>query len=155
MRKFTFPLGRVMDWRAMLVRIEESKLDQLYAELRAIDSRQAALDREREQSEQALLTASASTGTELAALDSFRRFAFAERNRLEGLRAGVQQRIVAQIQVVAKKRRDVKLLERLKDQRFEKWQAAFAREIEAQADESFLAKWNTGRPRLNANEREF
>lgn len=142
MKKFSFPLGRVMDWRAMLAHVEEAKLEQVYAELRAIDSRQASLDRQRDLSEQALLTASSATGTELAALDSFRRFVFTERNRLEGLRAGVLQRVAAQIQVVAKKRRDVKLLERLKGRRFEKWQAEFAREIEAAAEESFLARWN-------------
>lgn len=142
MKKFVFPLSRVMDWRAMLVRVEESKLEQIYAELRAIDARKAALEREREQSEKALLAKSASTGAELAALDSFRRFVLAERSRLEGLRAGISERIAAQIQVVTKKRRDAKLLERWKDQRFKKWQTEFGREIDAQADESHLAKWN-------------
>jgi len=142
MKKFVFPLSRVMDWRAMLVRVEESKLEQIYAELRVIDARKAALEREREQSERAMLARSATTGAELSALDSFRRFVFAERNRLEGVRAGISERIAAQIQVVSKKRRDVKLLERLKDQRFEKWHTEFGREIDAEADESFLAKWN-------------
>ena len=142
MKKFAFPLGRVMDWRGALVRAEEARLEQIYAELRAIDARAARLDREREQSERALAHARSATGAELAAVDTFRKFVFTERIRLEGLRAGVQQRIAAQIQVVAKKRRDVKLLERLKDQRYEKWRTDFAREIDAQADESFLAKWN-------------
>jgi hypothetical protein len=146
MKKFDFPLGRVMDWRTMLVRVEESKLEQIYAELRALDFRQSALDRDREQAEQALLTTSGGTGAELAALDSFRRFVFLERNRLEGLRSGIQQRVVVQIQIVAKKRRDVKLLERLKAQRLEKWQAEFSREIDAEAEESFLSKWNRSRP---------
>ena len=142
MKKFAFPLGRVMDWRATLARVEEAKLEQIYAELRSIETRKAELDRERDQSEQALVKAPSSTGAELAAVDCFRKFVFHERIRLEGLRAGVQQRIAAQLQVVAKKRRDVKLLERLKNQRHDKWQTDFAREIDAQADESFLAKWN-------------
>lgn len=142
MKKFTFPLGRVMDWRAVLVRAEETKLEQMYAELRAIDARTAQLDREREQSEQALIRVASATGAELAAADCFRKFAFNERIRLEGLRAGVQQRIAAQLQMVAKKRRDVKLLERLKKQRYEQWRTDFGREMDAKADESFLAKWN-------------
>jgi flagellar biosynthesis chaperone FliJ len=142
MKKFTFPLGRVMDWRAMIARVEESKLEQMYGELRAIDARMAALDREREQSERAVLAKAVSTGMELASLDTFRRFVFEERIRLERTRAEVQQRITAQIQVVANKRRDVKLLQRLKDDRFESWQKDFAREIDGQAEESFLAKRN-------------
>lgn len=142
MKKFTFPLGRVMDWRAMLARIEESKLEQIYAELRAIDSRLGELARERTEAERALQGKKSAMGAELAAHDAFRRFLFAERNRLEGERAGVQQRIAAQMQIVAKKRRDVKLLEGLKDQRLAKWRAEFGREIDAQAEESHLAKWN-------------
>lgn len=142
MKKFTFPLGRVLDWRVMLARVEESKLEQMYGELRVIDARKAALDREREQSEQAFLAKSASTGMELAILDSFRRFVFEERIRLEQKRAEVQQRITAQIHVVSLKRRDAKLLERLKDQRFSIWQRDLSREIDSAAEESFLAKRN-------------
>ena len=33
MNKFSFPLGRVMDWRRTQERIEEGKLEQLHAEL--------------------------------------------------------------------------------------------------------------------------
>ena len=35
MKKFCFPLDRVMEWRRTQARIEESKLERLYAELRA------------------------------------------------------------------------------------------------------------------------
>jgi len=34
MKKFAFPLGRVMDFRRMQVRLEEIKLETLYAGLR-------------------------------------------------------------------------------------------------------------------------
>ena len=154
MKKFTFPLGRVLDWRATQARIEESVLERLYAELRAIDSSEAALKRQRADSERALITSSTAMGAELAALDSFRRFTVAEHTRLEKLRADCSKRIAAQIQVVAAKRRDVRLLEHLRDRRRESWNQDFNREIDAQADEAYLAKFtrrssNAVVPRMN------
>lgn len=141
MKKFDFPLGRVMDWRETQARVEESKLETLYAELRAIDSQQHALNIERDAAEKSV-AARGATGTELARLGEFRRFTVAERTRLEKLRAECSQRISAQIQVVATKRRDVKLLERLKQQKLIAWNHEMNREIDAQADEAYLAKWN-------------
>ena len=141
MKKFNFPLGRVLDWRATQVRIEESKLESLYAELTNIDRNESALLRQRDESERALLAAPSSSSTDLAAFGSFRRFTVAEHTRLEQLRADCSRRIAAQIQVVAAKRRDVKLLDRLREQRHDAWTRDFHRELDAQADEAFLAKW--------------
>ncbi|MGH9559147.1 MAG: hypothetical protein ACRD30_07890 [Bryobacteraceae bacterium] len=142
MKKFSFPLGRVKDWRETQARIEESKLERLYAELRAIDAQDAVLREQRSQSEKSVLSASANTALELSALHSFCRFAVAEHTRLEHARADCAKRIAAQIQAVASRRRDVKLLERLKDQRLARWQADLSREIDAESDEAFLAKWS-------------
>jgi len=142
MKKFSFPLGRVMDWRETQARIEESKLQNLYAQLRAIDLRIAQVLEERAQSQKTVLAAPAVSGFEFAALDAFRRFSVLEHTRLERSRADCSRRVAAQIQVVALKRRDVRLLERLKQQRLVAWHADFNREIDAQAEESHLAKWN-------------
>jgi flagellar export protein FliJ len=138
MKKFSFPLGRVMDFRATQARVEEQKLEALYAELRRIADRESGLMRDRLEAEQAVLRGA--SGSEFSALDSFRRFSVAEHTRLESLRADCSKRIAAQIQVVAAKRRDVRLLERLKDQRHREWTRELDREIDAQADEAFLAK---------------
>lgn len=143
MKKFVFTLERVMDWRRTQARVEESKLERLYAELRGIDARQAAVLEERAESEEALRTANVSTGLELAALDAFQRFTVAERARLESARLECRKRSAAQIQIVAAKRRDVRLLERLREQRLKTWETELGREIDAQADEAFLAKWKT------------
>jgi hypothetical protein len=145
MRRFSFPLGRVMDWRGAQTRIEEVKLENLYAELRANDAKVAALLEERARADQAVLAASVVTGSELGTLAAFRRFSVAEHTRLDRLRADCSQRVAAQLQVVAIKRRDVRLLERLKQQRFSAWSADFNREIDKQAEESHLAQWNAQR----------
>ena len=144
MKKFAFSLSRVMDWRELQARIEESKLEALYAERRAIESRIAALLEERERADREA-HAHLVSGAELAAADSFRRFSIAEHTRLDRKIAECSQRIAAQIQMVAAKRRDVKLLERLKQQRLIAWTNEFHHEIDAQAAESHLARWNSER----------
>src|SRR5260370_30076795 len=101
MKKFTFPLGRVMDWRDTQARIEESKLENLYAELRAIDTQIAAVLSARAQSDEAVVTAASVTGAELAAIDTFRRFSVAEHTRLDRIRCECSKRVATQIQVVA------------------------------------------------------
>lgn len=141
MKKFHFPMGRVIDWREAQARLEEAKLETLYAELRAIESQQQTLDRERDAAEKNV-AARGATGAELARLGEFRRFTIVERTRLEKVRAEVSGKIAAQIQVVAAKRRDVRLLERLKQQKLIAWHRELGRELDAQADEAYLAKWN-------------
>jgi flagellar export protein FliJ len=141
MKKFSFPLGRVIDWRQTQARVEESKLETLYAEQRAIDTSKAALEKEREAAKKAVVARGA-TGTDLARLAEFRRFSVPELTRLDKMRTDCSKRIAAQIQVVTLKRRDVRLLERLKQQKLIAWNHELSREIDAQADEAYLAKWN-------------
>ena len=140
MKKFHFPLDRVMDWRETQARVEESKLEALYAELRAIDAAARGLDQEREAAEEKVAARGAS-GFDLARLGDFRRFSIAERTRLEQRRADCSRRIAAQIEAVAASRRGVRLLERLKQQKLTAWNQELSREIDARADETYLAKW--------------
>jgi hypothetical protein len=148
MKKFTFPLSRVLDWRAIQARTEESKLEVLYAELRGIDAQETLLVQELAASEQAVLRAGAATGAELAALDGFRRHVAARHTRLEQQRAECSQRVAAQIQIVVVRRRDVRLLDRLKQQRLNAWNQQLSREIDLQADEAYLARWKAPEKRL-------
>jgi hypothetical protein len=144
MKRFTFRLDRVLDWRNTQARIEESKLERLYMARRAIDAREAGLDAARARSETALLAGGKAMGQELAALDAFRRHVIAERSRLQQARRECGKQIAAQMLLVIAKRRDVKLLEKIKQQRLDGWTADLGREIDQQADEAFLAKWNHG-----------
>jgi hypothetical protein len=146
MKKFQFPLGRVLDWRQTLARVEESKLERLYAELRAIESSEAALNAERSRTEESLRHAAGQPGStiesfQLAAFDAFRRSVVIRLTQLEQHRADCARRIAAQIQEVARKRRDTKLLEHLKQNRLNAWTNEAAREIEMQAGELYLSKW--------------
>ncbi|HLX42730.1 MAG TPA: hypothetical protein VKR43_04820, partial [Bryobacteraceae bacterium] len=70
MRRFSFPLERVMEWRRTEARIEEAKLERLLGERRGIDARAAALNVDRSEAELALIAARVSTGEELAAVSA-------------------------------------------------------------------------------------
>lgn len=142
MKKFEFPLGRVMDFRRTQARLEEIKLESLYAGLRAIDTRETALVQQRAQSENALKSAASVTGEDLAAFSAFAVAMKQEQTRLEKARSECRKRIDAQLAVLTAKRREVKLLEHLKEQRFEKWEKEMFKEIDQQADEAYLSKWN-------------
>jgi hypothetical protein len=140
-KKFKFPLDRVMDFRRTQARVEEVKLEGLYAELRALDTREVALIQQKVQSEKALRAAKSVTGFDLELFATFREAMLVEQKRLDGARADCRRRIEAQLAVLTVKRRDVKLLGQLKEQRFSKWDKAMLKEIDQQAEEAYLAKW--------------
>ncbi len=139
MKKFEFPLDRVLDWRRTQARLEESKLERLRADLRAIESQLADAVRVREESARELITAKSVTGMELAALDDFRQASATECAKLAQASAEAVKRVTDQLVVVTAKRRDVKLLENLRTRRLDAWNSELNREIELEAGELFLA----------------
>jgi hypothetical protein len=142
MKKFTFPLARVMDFRRMQARLEEIKLEALYAERRAYDTREAALTQQQAQSEKTMRAAPSVTGFDLELFATFRDAMAIEHNRLEKARADCCKRIDMQLAALMVKRRSVKLLEKLKEQRFKQWEKGMFKELDQQAEEAYLAKWN-------------
>jgi hypothetical protein len=144
-----------MEWRRTEARIEEAKLERLLGERRGIDARAAALNVDRSEAELALIAARVSTGEELAAVSAFQRFSVAEEKRLEAKRIECEGRIASQMQAVAGKRRDVRLLEKMKERRMDAWRGEVNRENDALAEEAYLARWNreSRRPQIHTDER--
>jgi flagellar export protein FliJ len=147
MKKFAFPLGRVLDWRRTQASMEEMKLTQFHAELRDIETRIASARAEKSDSERSLLESGAVTGASLAALDSFKRSVAAECARLEDLAAKSRRRIAHQLEIIAAKRRDARLLEKLEQKKLAEWKAEFDRELERQADEAYSSRRHAVRSR--------
>jgi flagellar export protein FliJ len=141
LKKFQFPLDRVLDWRRIQGRLEEAKLEQLYHQVRGIEAHQQALIQERAESENATVAAPSTTGLQLAALGKFRHFTTVQHGLLEQQRAECAKLAAAQVQVLTAKRREIRLLERLRERRLDRWTADLDREIGAQADEAYLARW--------------
>jgi len=131
-----------MDFRRTQQRLEEIKLETLRAGMRAMDAREAALIQRRVQSEKALKSAASATGDELQTFNAYGLAMKEEMKRIDKTRAECRKRIEAQLALVTAKRREVKLLEKLKEQRFEKWEKEMLKEIDSQAEEAYLSKWN-------------
>ena len=144
MKKFSFALDRVLEWRRAQARREEMKLERLYAELSALDASQAALREQLQQAETGVRsrTGPAIYGEDLRALSAFQSYAAAEHGRIAQARSRCEQQIAAQTRILTLLRRNVKLLEKLKDRRVTAWSREEEREIGQQAEESHLAKWN-------------
>jgi flagellar biosynthesis chaperone FliJ len=141
MKKFVFSLERVLHLRQAQARIEEMKLERLYGEQTAIATRERYLRDQRRQAESEIYIRGEATAGELAALDAFRQHVQAEVQRSQQARAACQRRVHAQLEIVTGKRREVKLIEKLKLQRRTAWKSEFEREITQQAEESHLARW--------------
>ena len=153
MRKFAFRGERILQWRQLEARIEEGKLERMRGELRAIDHQRAELQRsladaERVVSGERLGPGSAGiSGLELAALTAFRRHVAAQHARLAAARAECLHRLETQTAALARKRRDVTLIEKLKERKWASWTAEMDREIGQQAEDTYVAKARTQRRR--------
>jgi flagellar export protein FliJ len=140
-KRFVFRLESVLRWRRSLFEQEQNRLHALVAERDAILLRLKELEELRQRAEQALLEAPAVTGSELAALEAYRRRLNLERARKQQELTDCEARIEAQRQRVLEAQRRVRLLERLRERRFSEWEAELNRELEALAAESYLARW--------------
>jgi len=140
MKTFSFSLDKVLAWKRTQQRLEEMKQERIHGELRSIDARRAALAEEKTAAER-LSAAGGITGPELAALDRFRKHLGAEQARLANMRQGAEKRLSEQMNVVMVKRRDVMLLEKVRQHRLDEWNRQAAREMDLQAEESALYKW--------------
>jgi flagellar export protein FliJ len=143
-KRFVFRLESVLRWRRSLFEQEQNRLHALVAERDAILLRLKELEELRQRAEQALLEAPAVTGSELTALEAYRRRLNLERARKQQELTDCEARIEAQRQRVLEAQRRVRLLERLRERRFSEWEAELNRELEALAAESYLARWKRG-----------
>lgn len=140
MKKFSFPLDRVLSWRHSQTRLEEAALARLNAELQALDLRCAALHRSVQDAGTKLLAAPSATPAEIGALEHFRNSSSAQSRYLLQSRRSLEQRVAQQTQALLERRRDAQLLEQLRERRFRSWKACMTKEIDQQAEESFLAR---------------
>ena len=147
MKKFEFRLQRILEWRQTQAAIEELKLQRLHAERAELESRRASLAEDYGSSQKSLLREGPVTGTDLEALDHARKAAAAQVVRVDVALRSVEQRATVQMSTVTNKRREVRLLEQLRETKLQEWTRALAKEIDQQAQEAHLARWQSGETR--------
>lgn len=148
MKKFSFGLERVRQWRAEQVESEKLKLRRLFDERHALEAAGALLDRQQAEEEKNIRAQTKLDAQQLGALDAFRLYVKSEKLRLAGRIADCDQRIAAQRQRLLDVRRQFRLLERMKTRELDDWNRALTREIDDLAAEVHLAQWGSAQRRL-------
>jgi hypothetical protein len=141
MKRFDFSLEQVMQWRRLRADVERAKLESLYTRLRDLDQQKLSLEAEEASAHDVVKNQDSVRSQQLLALDRFARHMSTQKELLDANRVALFGEISQQqIQLIAAQR-DFELLEKLKTQKKEDWQAAFNREQEGLAGDAYLAKW--------------
>jgi len=138
---FRFRLEKVLDWRRARLELEEMNYRRHAAILAEVDRQDAEVQSAAQTAEQRVREWTPVAGFELDALDAFRLHAQRKRKDLAANRAEALRRLAAQQAVMLEARRNLRLLERLKERRLAEWRAALDKETEETAAESYLAHW--------------
>jgi len=140
MKRFDFPLERVLRWRREQASLEEIKLQQLRSEVANVQATRRQIESERAQSESHVLTQRSIDPISLESLDSYRQYVAGKIRQLEYRKLQWQAKIAEQLNRVIAARRQFELLERLKQKALDGWQDSMNKEQEQLAAELFLAK---------------
>lgn len=147
MKRFHFPLESVQKLRLRQLEIEESKLGSLYRELEALDEtgRKLQLDLS-EEARRVTDPALVLRSFDFETLDKFRQFAARRGSQLQLQKQNCQQRIAEQLSRIREAKRKHELLEKLRLRDLAGWQLLWNKEVDALAEEAFIATWKR-RPR--------
>jgi hypothetical protein len=141
-KRFEFSLARVLEWRRLQAEKEEILLERLRAARAGLAAEKQNLTRELESTIRRILCADNVASDDLCFLDEFRAYARQAMFQFERRIAAADADIHKQVAAVKEARRAYRLLEKLREKRWKEWEAEYDRELERQASESFLVKWN-------------
>jgi hypothetical protein len=141
MKAFRFPLERVMHWRKMQLSLEEMKLGRLIGRRRELTAAVEHLDASVIEATAGLRRKPELEGSELNTLSHFQESAGKRRFALLEDIGRCDEEIRLQRKAVQAAQRNLRLLERLKEERLHKWSILYDREVEALASESHLVRW--------------
>lgn len=141
MKIFRFPLQRVLEWRALQLRVEEEKLAGLQQQLASLLQLREKLATERSRSESHLFASGTAAGSDLQSWALYQARLVKQQEVLKAQLLQCEKLILEQRQRLMKARTDHRVLERLKERRWKQWVSLNDREVEDTANEVYLAKW--------------
>ena len=139
MKKFEFRLEPALRWRNTQLQLERAKLQKLLAEEQRLRSSLQSLLNERQAALWELQTAESLRSSDLRTMSVYLVGVDARSHLLREQIAKCAGPIQQQRQRLLEAERNVRLLEKLKENRYSEWKHAFDQEIEAGAEESWLA----------------
>ena len=141
MKTFRFPLQRVLEWRALQLRVEEEKLAGLQQQLAALLQSRENLAAARKRSESHLFASGAAAGSDLQSWALYQARLAKQQEVLKTQLLQCERLILEQRQRLLKARTDHRVLEKLKERRWRQWVYLNDREVEGTAAEVYLARW--------------
>ncbi len=141
MKTFRFPLQRVLEWRALQLRVEEEKLAGVQQQMASLVRMQEQLATARSRSETHLFASGAAAGSDLQSWALYQARLAKQQDLLKKQLLQCEQLIGEQRQRLLKARTDHRVLEKLKERRWRQWVYLNDRELEDTAAEVYLARW--------------
>jgi len=142
MKIFRFPLQRVLEWRALQLRVEEEKLASLQQQLAALLQLREKLAAERNRSQSHLFATGTAAGSDLQTWALYQARLVKQQELLKTQLLQCEKLTLEQRQRLLKARTDHRVLERLKERRWKQWVYLNDRELEDSAAEAYLSKWS-------------
>jgi flagellar protein FliJ len=142
MKIFRFPLQRVLEWRALQLRVEEEKLAGLQQQLASLLQMREKLAAERNRSQSTLFASGAAAGSDLQTWALYQARLVKQQELVKTQLLQCEKLTLEQRQRLLKARTDHRVLERLKERRWRQWVYLNDRELEDSAAEAYLSKWS-------------
>jgi len=142
MKIFRFPLQRVLEWRALQLRVEEEKLAGLQQQLASLLELREKLAAERNRSQAHLFASGTAAGSDLQTWALYQARLVKQEELLKTQLLQCEKLTLEQRQRLLKARTDHRVLERLKERRWRQWVYLNDRELEDSAAEAYLSKWS-------------
>lgn len=140
MKRFSFQLDRVLDWKTVVAQQEQLTLDTLHREREGMTASLLALNNRIEDLSKDAHTAE--SGHELAYSAQARLALLRDRGRKEREHAACETRIVFQQGKLRTAETERRLVDKLKERSFTDWSAGVDRELEEVSSDLFLSGWN-------------
>jgi flagellar export protein FliJ len=143
-KRFTFRLERLLQWRTLEREREEGRLQALFSEAERLEAERISLEAGARSAEESVLRPDVLI-EERQALGNYRRFLANERKRLLRLRNELESRVEAQRLILVEAERKVEALAHMRDGKLAEWRSQMDKEQGDFVDGLVVARW--GRPR--------
>lgn len=140
MKRFTFRVERLLQWRTLEKDQEEGRLRKLLSEVERLEAERILLENKAQAAEESVRRPDV-LNEERQALGNYRRFIARERLRLQRLRAELESRIQTQRRLVVEAERKVEALKHMRDDKLAEWRSQTDKEQGDFVDGLIVARW--------------
>ena len=140
MKSFEFRLERVAEYRRQQAELAKNELQRLNALLDRLNEERNSIEQRAADTRANTMSRPDLSGQDLTALSGYEDHVSRTVKQIEQKKLDVARQVDKQRSVVLEMERNVKLLDRLRDRKFQEWRAESDRELDALAADSHLAR---------------